>query len=69
MPSEDVDAIDEAILNAAGSPLRVKTDAAEVESRPIGDLIKARQYLSSGSAGSRPRRGLRFTKIVPPGAL
>ncbi len=69
MPSEDLEAIDDAILAATAGFQRVKTDAAEVESRPIGDLIKARQYLSSGSAGSRPRRGLRFTKMIPPGAV
>ena len=69
VPSEDVEAIEAALATAAVSPLRVKTDAAEVESRPIDDLIAARNALSGNSAGSRPRRGLRMTKLIPPGAV
>lgn len=69
MPNEDVEAVETAMSAAISNPKRVKTDAAEVENHAITDYIKAAQYLGGSAASSRPRRGLRFTKLIPPGAV
>ena len=69
MPSEDVDSVREALNEAIAGPKRVRSDAGEVEARDVDEYIKAAQYLSGNSAGSRPRRGLRMTKLIPPGAV
>lgn len=36
--------------------------------RPIGDQIRADQYLAQKTAQRKRRRGVAFTKLIPPGA-
>jgi hypothetical protein len=67
--STESDAISEALVDAASGPKRVKGDAGEVETHPIADLIEADRYQRSKDAATSGRRGLRFTKIIPPGTL
>lgn len=58
------------IGEVASGPKRVRTDAGEVESQDIGDMIEADKYLSAKNAAGgtgNTRRGLRFNKLVPPG--
>ena len=69
MPNEDVAAVESALSAAISGPKRVKTDAAEVEQHTVDEYVKAAQYLGGSAAGSRPRRGLRMTKVIPPGAV
>lgn len=65
MPDETIsDAIRE---NAAG-PLKASGDSISVEQHSIQDQIAADRYLASKRASSKPHRGMRFTRIVPPGA-
>lgn len=67
------DALRQKIEETAGGPKRVRTDAGEVESQDVGDMIEADKYLSAKSAtvggASRTRRGLRFNKLIPPGTI
>ena len=60
------------IETTAEGPRRVRTDAGEVESQPLLDLIEADKYLSSRTAvdvgTNRTHRGLRFNVLRPPGA-
>lgn len=58
------------IEEAAKSPQRVRTDAGEVESHDLDQLIAADKYLASkaATASGSTRRGLRFNKLIPPGA-
>lgn len=65
MPDETIaDAIKE---NAAG-PAKASGDSISVEQHSIQDQIAADRYLASKRAANRPHRGLRFSRIVPPGA-
>lgn len=65
MPDETLtDAIRE---NAAG-PAKASGDSMTVEQHSIQDQIAADRYLASKAAASKPHRGMRFTRIVPPGA-
>jgi len=53
--------------NAAG-PKRAQGDSGSVEQHDLKDQIEADKYLASKDAVKKPNRGLRLTKIVPPGA-
>lgn len=59
----------EIIEQVASEPASVSSDAGAVNQHSISELIEADKYLASrASATERTRRGLRFNKIVPPGA-
>jgi hypothetical protein len=64
MPDELDDAIEE---NAKG-PAKASGDAGSVEQHPLPDQIEAAKFLASKDAAKKPNRGLRFNKLVPPGA-
>ena len=53
--------------NAAG-PAKASGDAGSVEQHKLSDQIAADRYLCSKQAAKSKRRGLRFTKLIPPGA-
>lgn len=61
------------IAETASGPKRVRTDAGEVESQDLGDMIEADKYLAARNAavssGTNTRRGLRFNKLIPPGTI
>jgi hypothetical protein len=67
--NEDIAAIEAEMLEAIMGPKRVRSDAGEVEARDIDEYLKARSLFTSGTAATRPRRGLRFTRLIPPGAV
>ena len=52
--------------NAAG-PKRAQGDSGSVEQHPLPDQVVADRYLVSKEAVKKPSKGLRFTKLVPPG--
>lgn len=60
--------IDEAIEQVALGPKRVRIGQQEVEQPDIDQLVKAAQYGKSSTAAGKSHFGLRFTKLVPPGA-
>lgn len=62
--------LDSTIEQNAQGPKRVMTDAASVtvEQHSLTEQIAADKYLASRSAASSPNRGLRFSKLSPPGA-
>ena len=60
--------IEDAIEQNALGPKRVQVANQSVEQQAIADQIKADEYLASKTAAKRPQMGLRFSKIVPPGA-
>jgi len=64
---EVIEAIDASLIAALSGPKRVKGDAGEVEQYSIAERIAARKFLASQCASDNPRRGLRITKLIPPG--
>ena len=64
--SED---LTESIAESAAGPKRVRGDNLEVEVHPLPDQIAADRYVKSNAAASRAPLGLRFRKLVPPGAV
>jgi hypothetical protein len=61
--------LDQTIEDAAKSPKAVAVDGVRVDAQSVDELLKADQYLQAKNAiKTSPRRGLRFNKLVPPGA-
>ena len=60
--------LDDTIRQNAEGPAKVAGDAGSVEQHKIDEQIEADRYLASKEAAKSKRRGLRFNKIVPPGA-
>lgn len=64
MPGE----LDDTIKKNAQGPAKASGDAGSVEQHPLTEQIEADRYLASKEAAQSKKRGLRFNKLVPPGA-
>lgn len=62
------DELDEVIRENAVGPAKAAGDAGSVEQHPLSEQIAADRYLRSKEAARSKGLGLRYTKIVPPGA-
>lgn len=62
------DELDETIRQNVQGPAKVAGDAGSVEQHKPSEQVAADRYLASKEATKSKRRGLRFNKIVPPGA-
>jgi len=62
------DDLEDEIRKNAEGPAKASGDAGSVEQHKLAEQIEADRYLASKEAVKKPHRGLRFTKIVPPGA-
>ena len=60
--------IDEAIEQSALGPKRVRVGNTEREQFTPAELLAAKQGTAATTAGNRNHLGLRFMKIIPPGA-
>ena len=60
--------IEEAIEQNALGPASVTVAGQTVVQKDIEQQIKADEYLAAKQAAAKPHFGLRFTKIIPPGA-
>lgn len=56
------------ISDAAQKPASASGDGQSVTQHPLPNLIEADRYVKGQQAATRRRRGLRFSKIEPPGA-
>jgi hypothetical protein len=60
--------LDDTISQNAHGPAKAAGDAGSVEQHKLTDQIEADRYLCSKDAAASKKRGLRFNKLVPPGA-
>jgi hypothetical protein len=60
--------LDDTIRDNAQGPAKVSGDAGSVEQHKLTEQIEADRYLQSKNAAKSKSRGLRFNKLVPPGA-
>jgi hypothetical protein len=58
----------ETIAESAKQPAKASGDMGSMEEHALTEKIEADRYLASKAAAKTPKRGLRFNKIVPPGA-
>jgi len=57
------------ITERAKQPKKVTGDAGSVEQFPLNEQIEADRYERAKEAIDTPKRGLRFSKMVPPGTV
>ena len=62
------DNLQETIRENAEGPAKVTGDAGSVEQHKLSEQIAADKHLASKDAVTKSKRGLRFNKLVPPGA-
>lgn len=62
------DDLEQTIRENADGPAKASGDSGSMEQHKLSDQIAADRYLASKQAAKSKRLGLRFTKIVPPGA-
>jgi hypothetical protein len=67
--SENSQAAADALAAAITGPKKVASDAGSVEQHPLADLIEADRYQASKAAAANPSRGLRISRMIPPGTV
>lgn len=60
--------LDETIRSNAQGPAKASGDSGSVEQHSLKDQIEADRFLASKAAVRSKSRGVRFTKLAPPGA-
>lgn len=60
--------LEETIRENAQGPAKAAGDSGSMEQHKLTDQIAADKYLASKEAAKSKSRGLRFNKLVPPGA-
>lgn len=67
--SDELDAINDALADAATSPQSATVDGRSATSRSVDDLLKLRNHQAAKDASDNAVAGfgLRFQKIKPPG--
>jgi hypothetical protein len=60
--------LEQTIAENAAGPKKAQGDAGSLEQHSLQDQIAADRYLASKAAVQRHGKGIRLTKIVPPGA-
>lgn len=62
------DDLDQTIRQNADGPAKASGDSGSMEHHKLSEQIAADRYLTSKQAAKSKHLGLRFTKLVPPGA-
>ncbi len=62
------DDLEDSIRDNAAGPAEAHGDSGGMKQHSLKDQIEADRYLASKKAAAKKNRGLRFTKIAPPGA-
>lgn len=57
------------IRAVASGPAEVSSDAGRVVEQDLQDLLEAARQLAAQQASKKPHRGLRITRLVPPGTI
>lgn len=60
--------LDQAIADNAAGPAKASGDSGSVEQHSLKDVMDADRYLASKNAMKRRDRGIRMSRIAPPGA-
>jgi len=67
LPDAD-NTLDQTIRENAEGPAEAHGDSGGVKQHSLPDQIEADRYLASKQAAKSKSRGLRFSKLAPPGA-
>lgn len=66
--ADETGSLDDAIRENAQGPAEAHGDSGGVKQHSLKDQIEADRFLASKQAVKSKSRGVRFTKIAPPGA-
>jgi hypothetical protein len=66
--SDEPATIREAIESNAKGPRSATTDGVQVTQHSIQDQIAADRHLAESTGAAKAHRGLRFTRLTPPGS-
>lgn len=58
-----------ALADKADQPKVVRNGVGSVEQHSLADQIALDKYLKDATAVANPRRGVRFSRLVPPAAI
>lgn len=64
----DADDILDDIVEDAAKPAKASFDGNSVEQHKLADRLAILDRVAAQNAASSPRRGIRLTKLIPPGA-
>lgn len=64
----DEDLVNAIVENASG-PAKATGDSGTIEQHNPKDLIEVDRYQRSVTAATTKKRGIRFSKIIPPGTV
>lgn len=67
MAADDT-SLDQSIRDNAQGPAEAHGDSGGIKQHSLKDQIEADRYLASKQAAKSKSRGLRLTKLAPPGA-
>lgn len=59
----------DAVAEAMAQPRMAAADGVSITTHGLADLIAAEKYLAAKAAAKKSHRGLRFSKLVPPGTI
>jgi hypothetical protein len=62
------DDLDDQIRDNAAGPAKVSGDAGSVEQHSLADQVEAAKFLAAKEAVKKKHRGLRISRLSPPGA-
>jgi hypothetical protein len=62
------DELEDKIRDNAAGPAKVSGDAGSVEQHKLTEQVEAAKFLAAKEAVKKKNRGVRFSKLVPPGA-
>lgn len=66
--ADETGSLDDAIRENAQGPAEAHGDSGGVKQHSLKDQIEVDRYLASKEAAKSKSRGLRFSKMAPPGA-
>ena len=62
--------LEQVLHDVAKNPRKAKGDSSSMETHPLDKIIDAIRFTSSSTAvDTNNKRGMRFSKFLPPGAI
>jgi len=61
--------LEQTVRENAVQPAKASVDGQSVEQQPLKDQLEVVRFFASKDAAKKPGLGIKFAKIVPPGAV
>jgi hypothetical protein len=67
--SDELDALEATFQDLAVNPAEMDVDGQRVKEQPLKDIGDAIDRVAANEGVKKKARGVRFTKIIPPGSV